>query len=212
MIRALLAVLALCLAAQAALAADGRKGAATPIPERYDLVNDLAGLLPIAKRYEIREKLRALERSNGTQIVLLVVPSTGREGSEAYSLRVIEQWNPGNNGEGNGVLFLVSGDDKPWIRTGPGVAGAIPDARVAQIFRATEPLIKQEKYPEAIEAVIDELIRAAKPEETSPTRYAYFVRSIRAEYLWAGLLGFIAIVYVGVLVWRRKRRESRDVP
>jgi len=210
-IRALLALLALCLAA-AALAADGPKGAATPIPERYDLVNDLAGLLPIARRYEIREKLRALERSNGTQIVLLVVPSTGREGSEAYSLRAIERWNPGNNGEGNGVLFLVSGDDKPWIRTGPGIAGAIPDARVAQIFRDAEPLIKQEKYPEAVEAVIDELIRAAKPEETSPTRYAYLVRSIRAEYLWAGLLGSIAIVYVGVLVWRRKRRESRAAP
>ncbi|WP_417070033.1 TPM domain-containing protein [Niveibacterium terrae] len=205
MIRAFLAVLALCFAAQMVLAADGGRGEATPLPERYDLVNDLAGLLPIAKRYEIRAKLRALERRNGTQIVLLVVPTTGREGSEAYSLRAIERWNPGNNGEGNGVLFLVSGDDKPWIRTGPGIAGAIPDARVAQIFRAVESLIKQEKYPEAVEAVVDQLIRAASAEETSPTSYAYFVSRLRAEYLWAALLGLVACVYVSVLVWRGRR-------
>lgn len=208
MIQRLLVVLAFALSL-AAQAADRPTGAAYPIPERYDLVNDIGGLLPIAKRYEIRDKLRALERKNGTQIVLLVVPTTGQEGSEAYSLRVFEQWDPGNNGEGNGVLFLVSGDDRPWIRTGPGIAGVIPDARIARIFRDTEPLVTQGKYAEAVEAAIDALIEAASPEQTSPTFYDYFAAGIHRKYWWAGLLGTIGVLYAGVVLWLRMRRHGK---
>lgn len=143
------------------------------IPPSYRLVNDFAHLLTIEQGVEVTAKLQALERSNGTQIVLLSVPSIGDESPWDYAVRAAERWDIGNNGQGNGVLVLLVPGHAVQILTGAGIAGALPDAKVARIIRETmEPRLQRGDIEGGILATIDELIAASRAEQTAPTSYA----------------------------------------
>jgi len=185
---------------------------AFPIPDRYSLVNDYFGVLMISKAVEITKKLQALERRNGTQIVFLSVPSVGAEGIRAYAIRVAIKWDIGNNGQGNGVLFLVSQKDGGYILTGPGIQGAIPDVLVGRIFRETiGPLWQREQYSEGIEAAIDRMIKAALGEETDATFYDYAnaIVPVRTETRIIALLVLLGAAYASVLLWVRYKKRKR---
>jgi len=190
-----------------------------PIPDQYELVNDFIGILPLTKRLEIREKLRVLERKNGTQVVLLFVPGTGPDGLEPYIDRVFRKWDIGNNGEGNGVLFLIDGNaGRSFIATGPGIAGALPDAKVRQIYaKVIEPLWQNDQFAQGIEAGVDAIIAAASKEETKATFYDYINggKGLRTQQLAAAGLALLGVVYALVLIIKRRRaRKSKkmDLP
>ena len=149
----LAACLSLLLRLSAAFAIEPETQQAFPLPSMYNLVNDYYGMIPPTMQQRLLGKLRALEKHNGTQIVLMTVPSTGDEGVEAYSLRAFERWDIGNNGQGNGVLFLIDGRGPYYIRTGGGISGAMPDAWLHRLVRNTiEPRWNSDHYLEAIEA------------------------------------------------------------
>ncbi len=190
---------------------EGEIPAAFPIPEHYKLTNDYGNMLPIAASVEINRKLRALERHNGTQIVFLSVPHVGAEGAHEYARKVFEKWNIGNNGQGNGVLFLVSAESA-YIMTGPGIAGAIPDVKVARIFREViNPLWAREMYSAGVDAGIDALIKAAKREDTAATRYDYAhpIGPIEPEHLAIAALAIFGVGYGAVLGWRYRSNRRR---
>ena len=187
-----------------------------PIPDRYDLVNDNWGALSITKAIDIRNKLRILQRDNGTQIVVLVVPSTGAEGVERYSQRVFEKWNIGNNGQGNGVLFLLEASGNYYIRTGAGVSGALPDSRLQKIIRdQIEPNLRDvhswAAWDMAIEAAVDAMIKATQGEETERTYFDYDYQpwKMKPEHIGIGLLTISGFLYIGVLIFIRRRNNHR---
>jgi|GEM_PF-2061545 len=214
-----LALLALLAAAwwmiAPALAADylQRMNTPFPIPDRYVLVNDYFGVFHISKQIEIAKKLEILEKRNGTQIVFLSVPKVGKEGVDAYARAVFEKWDLGNNGQGNGVLFLM-GPDGAYIATGPGIAGAIPDVKVARIFREIAmPAWQREEYAEGAEATIDALIKAAQGEDTEQTNYDYLHPRVptKPEHIMIAVLVLFGIAYGAALFWRRRQsRKARD--
>lgn len=207
----LIGMLALVLALVPAAAADynARTNTRFPIPERYSLVNDYISMLRISRQTEISKKLQALEKRNGTQIVLLTVPNVGEGGLELYAQQVFTQWNLGNNGQGNGVLFLVS--HSGWyLATGPGIAGAIPDVILARITREVMmPAWMGDQISEGIETTIDALIKASHDEETRGTAYDYSIKSksVTTEQIVAMVLAGLAVVYGATLLWLRRRKR-----
>lgn len=208
--RALL-IAAVTLLSASAIAADQiqEHSTAFPIPERYKLVNDFDGALRISTAVKITERLQALERLNGTQIVFLAVPSVGTEGIYGYAVRVFEKWDIGNNRQGNGVLFLASRDGVV-ILTGPGIAGALPDVKIGRIFRnIIEPRWKKEEYSEGIEEAIDEMIKAARGEDTAPAFYDYLhpITATKPEHIWIGILILFGVAYAVTLLYRRRKRK-----
>lgn len=206
--RAVLAcALALCAASGMTRAADYLEHMASefPIPDRYELVNDFDGSLLVSQRTRIREKLQALERRNGTQIVYLSVPNAGGQGAYAYGLKVLQKWDIGNNGQANGVLFVV-GDKDSYIFTGPGIAGAIPDVAIGRIYRTIlVPAMQRDQLAEGVEASIDAMIRASHKEETQATFYDYAHPYVprTPQQIAAWVLGAIALAYALALLWRR---------
>jgi uncharacterized protein len=213
-LRPLVTLLGLCfVTATACASGEARQPeAAFPIPDRYSLVNDNLGILLISKSIEITNKLQALERRNGTQIVFLSVPSIGGEGPYSYAVRVAEKWDIGNNGQGNGVLFLVTQREGTYILVGPGIGGAIPDVKVARIFREIiEPHWRREEYSEGIEQAIDALILAARGEDTAPTFYDYLhpIVPTRPERWLIAVLVTYGVGHATFLCWRwRKKRRT----
>ena len=188
--------------------------AAFPIPDHFGLVNDYLGVLPIVKTFEITKKLQALERHNGTQIVFLSVPSVGPEGVHAYATRAGSKWDLGNNGEGNGVLFLVSANDGVAISTGAGIQGALPDVLVGRIVRETiEPFWHREQYAEGIEAGVDAMIEAAAKEKTKSTFYDYANLMIpdHTETRIIAILFLLGIAYISILLWERYQKRKKTM-
>lgn len=105
------------------------------VPALRERVTDLTGTLDASEQAALTARLAQLERETGSQLVVLVVPSTAPEDIAAYALRVVDAWQLGREEVDDGVLLLVAKDDRRMrIEVGYGLEGAIPDARARQII------------------------------------------------------------------------------
>lgn len=119
--------------------------AAAAIPALDDPVVDTANALSASTRATLREQALQLQARKGAQLQVLVVPSVGDDGIEAYAQRVFEQWQLGRVGVDDGVLLLVAVQDRRVrIQTGYGLEGTIPDAYAARIIdKAIVPRLRE---------------------------------------------------------------------
>ncbi len=119
--------------------------AAAAIPALDDPVVDTANALSASTRATLREQALQLQARKGAQLQVLVVPSVGDDGIEAYAQRVFEQWQLGRAGVDDGVLLLVAVQDRRVrIQTGYGLEGTIPDAYAARIIdKAIVPRLRE---------------------------------------------------------------------
>ena len=140
-------LLALCwlLLATTAFAAEGDL---VPVPPLRAHVVDIAGLLPPGQAGDLDRRLMQFEQAHGSQIAVLIVPTTRPEAIEQYSIRVFEAWKLGRKEHDDGILIVVAVADRTLrIDTGYGLEGAIPDAIAKRIvmetmvpkFRAGDP-------------------------------------------------------------------------
>ena len=109
--------------------------AAIPVPSLGARVTDQTGTLSRGDAQALEDKLAAFEQGKGGQIAVLIVPTTGAETIELYSIRVVDQWKLGRKGFDDGVLLLVAKDDhKVRIEVGRGYEGVLPDAIANRII------------------------------------------------------------------------------
>ncbi|WP_282297476.1 TPM domain-containing protein, partial [Stenotrophomonas sp. PS02289] len=110
------------------------------IPTLDSPVVDTTGTLDAASRQALIDQALALQQRKGSQLQILMVPSTAPEDIAQYTQRVFEQWQIGRKGVDDGVLLVVAKDDRRVrIEPGYGLEGAIPDAianRVIQEYLA----------------------------------------------------------------------------
>ncbi|HVB49040.1 MAG TPA: YgcG family protein [Burkholderiales bacterium] len=100
-----------------------------PVPPLEARVTDLTGTLSAQQKSALENRLAAFEAKKGSQIAVLIVPTTKPETIEQYSIRVAGKWKLGRKGVDDGVLLLVAKDDHAVrIEVGYGLEGAIPDA------------------------------------------------------------------------------------
>ncbi|MFG3448575.1 TPM domain-containing protein [Stenotrophomonas sp. NPDC047960] len=129
-----LVLLCLCLALPAWAQTDAA------IPPMTSPVVDTTGTLDAAQKQALEAQALALQQRKGSQLQILMVPTTQPETIEQYAVRVFEQWKIGRKGVDDGVLLVVAKDDKRVrIEAGYGLEGAIPDAianRVIQEYLA----------------------------------------------------------------------------
>jgi len=72
------------------------------------------------------------------EIAVLIVNSTGTLGIDMYAAQTFQQSGIGKAGQNNGVLILVSMNEKLWrIEVGYGLEGILNDAKVGAIGRST---------------------------------------------------------------------------
>lgn len=118
--------LTICLLSLLPLAAAAEDVAVPPLAAR---VTDLTGTLTAEQRAALESRLQEYEAQKGSQIAVLIIPSTAPETIEQYSIRVAEQWQLGRKGVDDGVLLLVAKEDrKVRIEVGYGLEGVLPDA------------------------------------------------------------------------------------
>jgi uncharacterized protein len=99
-------------------------------------VTDSAGALSARDRAALDGRLAAFEGKQGSQIAILVVPSTRPEPIEDFAHRVGDAWKIGRKGIGDGVLVVVAVKDREVrIDVARNLEGAIPDVVAARIIR-----------------------------------------------------------------------------
>lgn len=137
-----------------------------PVPELSARVTDEAALLTPEERAALEAKLAAFEAEAGPQIAVLTVPNTAPEDIAAFAYRVASTWKIGRRDVGDGVLVIVSKDDRRVrIEVAKALEGAVPDLAARQIIdRAVRPAFREGKYAEGLSAAADQLMARIRGE------------------------------------------------
>src|SRR4249919_4284290 len=107
-----------------------------PIPKLDRPVIDTTGTLDTASIASLEQQARALQQRKGSQLQVLMVPTTQPETIEQYTVRAFEQYKLGRKRVDDGVLVVVAKDDhRVRIEPGYGLEGAIPDAIANRIIQ-----------------------------------------------------------------------------
>ncbi len=190
------------------------------VPPLSARVTDVAGVLQPAQQAALETKLAAFEQEKGSQIAILIVPTTQPEAIEQYSIRVAESWKLGRQGVDDGLLILVATDDRAMrIEVGYGLEGVIPDAIAKRVIaEIMTPFFRQGDFYGGLNAAVDQLTgliageplpEPAKTARSSPVEgmlplllfgaiaIGGILRAIFGHFLGGTISGGL----VGLLVW-----------
>lgn len=133
-------------------------------------VIDNAHVLTKEQYDKLSVDLRTLEDIDGTQVVVLTLPTTGDEDIFTFAQRIFTEWGIGQKKENNGALFVIAiNDRKMRIHTGYGLEGALTDALSKRIISLeVTPEFKAGNYGAGIMKGTEAIIAAVKGEYTSP--------------------------------------------
>ncbi|MDQ3057100.1 MAG: YgcG family protein, partial [Pseudomonadota bacterium] len=106
------------------------------IPSLTSPVIDTTGTLSAAHKQQLEQQALALQQRKGSQLQVLMVPSTQPETIEQYTVRAFRHWKIGREKVDDGVLLVVAKDDRRVrIEPGYGLEGAIPDITAGRIIQ-----------------------------------------------------------------------------
>ena len=132
--------------------------------QRFYFVNDQAYLLSDEQVSRLTEKIRELDQTIGSQIVILIIESLNGEKIEDYSLRTAKDWGIGRKDYDDGVLITVSLNDRQMrIEVGYGLEKIIRDEVAARIIREDMvPKFQTENYYEGLKIAVEKIITLIK--------------------------------------------------
>jgi uncharacterized protein len=129
-------------------------------------VVDETGTLTSEQINILMKKLVDFEKLSSNQVILFIIPSLNGESLEMVSIKIAEANKIGKKDKNNGVLLLISKNDKKIrIEVGYGLEGVLTDAVSSSIIRnEIAPSFRQGNYFEGISKGLDAIIRATKNE------------------------------------------------
>ena len=130
-----------------------------PVPALSARVIDQTATLSAADLQALEGRLQALEAKSGSQVVVLLVPTTAPEDIAAYAFRVASSWKIGRRDIGDGLLLVVAKNDRRMrIEVARKLEGAIPDLAAARIIdQAMAPRFREGDYAGGIGAALDQI-------------------------------------------------------
>ena len=164
------------------------------IPELKSRITDLTQTLSADQQAQLNAKLAAFEQQKGSQIAVLILPSTQPEDIAQFSIRVVEKWKIGREKIDDGILVLVAKDDrKIRIEVGYGLEGAIPDLTAKRVINEIiSPQFKQGNFYGGLDAGVDKLIGLvngeALPEPKASAGAGNAIENLLPILLFGGLI------------------------
>jgi uncharacterized protein len=136
------------------------------VPPLSGRVVDQTGTLSSGDIAALTQTLKDLESRKGSQIAVLIVPTTEPETIEQYSIRVAEAWKIGRRRIDDGALVVVAKNDRKLrIEVGYGLEGALNDATARRIIdEVITPKFRAGDFAGGISAGIDRMVRVINGE------------------------------------------------
>ncbi|UQR67862.1 YgcG family protein [Bradyrhizobium sp. C-145] len=150
----------LCLAFALAASAD------VAVPELTGRVVDQTGTLSSSDIAALSQKLRDFENRKGSQVAVLIVPTTQPETIEQFSIRVAEAWKIGRRKVDDGAILIVAKNDRHLrIEVGYGLEGALTDVTSRRIIdEVITPKFRTGDFSGGIGDGVDRMIRVVDGE------------------------------------------------
>jgi uncharacterized protein len=108
----------------------------------------------------LTQTIKGLELRKGSQVAVLIVPTTEPETIEQYSIRVAEAWKIGRRKIDDGALLVVAKNDRKLrIEVGYGLEGALTDVTARRIIdEIITPKFRSGDFAGGISAGVDRII------------------------------------------------------
>jgi uncharacterized protein len=194
--------------------------AAQDFPALTGQVVDAANIIPDAQEAALAQKLAALDKASGRQLVVATVPSLGGYPIEDYGYQLGRKWGIGQKGANNGIILLVAPNDKKVrIEVGYGLEPIMTDALSGTIIsEQILPRFKDGDFPGGIDAGADAIIAQLQAPAEQAERKALEAKENQARsggddgsplplIFWGFVLAFILLRMIGR--GRRGRRYRR---
>src|SRR6185312_11155723 len=108
----------------------------------------------------LNQQIHSFEQRKGSQIAILIVPTTQPETIEQYSIAVADAWKIGRKKIDDGALLVIAKNDyKLRIEVGYGLEGALTDVTARRIIDETiAPRFKTGDFAGGVAAGITRMI------------------------------------------------------
>lgn len=173
------------------------------VPALSGRVVDQTGTLGADDVASLTQRLKDLETRKGSQIAVLIVPTTDGEALEPFSLRVAEAWKIGRKKIDDGALLIVAKNDRKLrIEVGYGLEGALTDVTTKRIIdEDITPKFKAGDFAGGISAGVDRMIRIVNGEKLPDPEPPHWQdsQSFNPDDLFNPLLLVPAILLGGIL-------------
>lgn len=166
LVSTLLALVLVCVASA------GARADIIPVPPLSQRITDLTQTLNAEQMAALTAQLTSLEQAKGSQLAVLIVPTTGDESIEQFGIRVVDQWKLGRKGVDDGVLLLVAKNDRTVrIEVGRGLEGALPDVTAFRIIREfIVPAFSQGDFAGGIRVGVEKISGVIQGEALPPPK------------------------------------------
>jgi uncharacterized protein len=188
-------------------------------------VSDYAEMLSFQARQNLEVKLVQFEKETSNEIAVVTINNLKEDTIENFSGKLFEEWGIGKKDKNNGVLILISKEDREMrIEVGYGLEGALTDAQSYWIIQnIMGPAFRAQDYDKGITEAVDKIIAATKGEyivssnESAPINNLAFLKFIfyfllftfpifasilaRSKSWWlGGVIGFlIGLIFIFIL-------------
>ena len=139
----------------------GVAAADVPVPPLTGRVVDQTGTLSANDIASLTQKLQDLERRKGSQVAVLIVPTTQPETIEQFSIRVADAWKIGRKKIDDGALMVVAKNDRHLrVEVGYGLEGSLTDVTTKRIIdEEITPRFRAGDFAGGISAGIERMIK-----------------------------------------------------
>src|ERR1700744_5136010 len=171
------------------------------VPPLTGRVVDQTATLSAGDADALTQRLKALEPRKGSQVAVLIVPTTQPETIEQFSIRVAEAWKIGRRKIDDGALLVVAKEDRKLrIEVGYGLEGALPDVTARRIIdEIIVPHFRTGDFAGGISAGVDRIIRIIDgeplPKPAPEVSHSNVDTGVLFDIVFSpfGLIGFAAI-------------------
>ena len=147
------------------------------VPQLTGRVVDQTSTLSSDQIASLDTTLKAFETRKGSQVAVLIVPTTSPESIEQFSIRVADAWKIGRKKVDDGAILVVAKDDRSLrIEVGYGLEGVMTDVTAKRIIdEFIVPKFRSGDFTGGISDGVDRMLKvidgeplpAPKPERTN---------------------------------------------
>jgi uncharacterized protein len=140
------------------------------VPPLTGRVVDKTATLSSGDIASLDKTLRDFEARKGSQVAVLIVPTTQPETIEQYSIRVAEAWKIGRKKIDDGAILVVAKDDRKLrIEVGYGLEGALTDVTAKRIIdEVITPKFRSGDFAGGITDGVNRVLRVIDGEPLPP--------------------------------------------
>jgi uncharacterized protein len=169
------------------------------VPPLTGRVVDKTATLSSSDIASLDQTLKDFEAKKGSQVAVLIVPTTQPETIEQYSLRVAEAWKIGRRKIDDGAILVVAKNDRKLrIEVGYGLEGALTDVTVKRIIdEVITPKFRSGDFAGGISDGVNRILRVVDGEPL-PAPAQRPQQNPGFEDLFNPLLIFAALIAGGI--------------